>query len=211
MIGSGIPWILTTSLKNKLATWLASWVHLHGKKWALFENLSTTTKIESIPFEFLVDQLWSPYRCLPKGQRIPMLWAAPFKFWHTWYLCTYLVTSFFNWDQKYLDFACTMVLSLPKCPLSSLLCTSWISLDLIGLLGMHNLWSMKRYPCCILNLFNLEPLEQSCHCSAKSTLDLYNSSSSSKSSIALWRMVSKELLLLNALATWFFFLLPCAV
>jgi len=45
----GNPWSFTTSLKKKFATWLASWNFLQGIKWAILENLSTTTNMESLP------------------------------------------------------------------------------------------------------------------------------------------------------------------
>ena len=45
----GKPWSLTTSLKNKFAIWVASLVFWHGMKCIIFENMSTTTNIESYP------------------------------------------------------------------------------------------------------------------------------------------------------------------
>jgi hypothetical protein len=45
----GIPCNLTISLKNKVAMWEASSLLLQGMKCAIFENLSTTIKIESLP------------------------------------------------------------------------------------------------------------------------------------------------------------------
>jgi hypothetical protein len=45
----GIPCNLTISLKNKVAMWEASSLLLQGMKCAIFYNLSTTTKIESLP------------------------------------------------------------------------------------------------------------------------------------------------------------------
>jgi hypothetical protein len=43
----GNPWSLTISLKNKFATCVASLVFWHGIKCFIFENLSTTTNMES--------------------------------------------------------------------------------------------------------------------------------------------------------------------
>src|ERR1044071_9268553 len=45
-----MPCSRTISLKNKLATLKASSVLWQTIKWAIFENRSTTTKIESLPF-----------------------------------------------------------------------------------------------------------------------------------------------------------------
>jgi hypothetical protein len=44
----GILCNLTISLKNKVAMWEASSLLLQGMKCAIFENLSTTPKIESL-------------------------------------------------------------------------------------------------------------------------------------------------------------------
>ena len=44
----GTPCKHTTSLKNRLATQVASEVFLHAMKWDIFEYLSTITKTESI-------------------------------------------------------------------------------------------------------------------------------------------------------------------
>ncbi|WZZ71362.1 hypothetical protein YC2023_082732 [Brassica napus] len=44
----GTPCKRTTSLKKRSAVWLASFVLVHGMKCAILENLSTTTKIESL-------------------------------------------------------------------------------------------------------------------------------------------------------------------
>lgn len=49
----GTPCIRTTSLKNKFATRFVSKVFLQAMKWAIFENLSTTTNMESQPFWIL--------------------------------------------------------------------------------------------------------------------------------------------------------------
>jgi hypothetical protein len=49
----GNPWSLIISLKNKFATHVASLVFWHGIKCAIFENLSMTTNMESIPLYVL--------------------------------------------------------------------------------------------------------------------------------------------------------------
>lgn len=43
------PCSLTTSLKNRFATWLASCVFLRAMKWIILENISTTTNMASNP------------------------------------------------------------------------------------------------------------------------------------------------------------------
>ena len=50
MILSGNLCSITTSLKNKLVTLVASLVVRKGIKLSIFENLSTTMKIDSLPF-----------------------------------------------------------------------------------------------------------------------------------------------------------------
>lgn len=45
----GMPCSLMTSLKYKSLTWVASLVLAQAMKWTIFENLVTTTKIESFP------------------------------------------------------------------------------------------------------------------------------------------------------------------
>jgi hypothetical protein len=46
----GILRSLTNYLKNKLSMWVESLVLKKWIKWTIFENLSTTTKIELFPF-----------------------------------------------------------------------------------------------------------------------------------------------------------------
>ena len=46
----GTPWSLTTSLKKQSATCDASSLLWQGIKFAILENLTTTTKTESFPF-----------------------------------------------------------------------------------------------------------------------------------------------------------------
>jgi len=54
------PWSLTTSWKKSLKMLLESSTLLHGMKWALFLNLSSTTKMESNPLYVLV--MWVNFR-----------------------------------------------------------------------------------------------------------------------------------------------------
>ena len=46
----GMPCSLTTSLKKRFAIYVVSSTLWHGMKWATFENLSISTKMESLGF-----------------------------------------------------------------------------------------------------------------------------------------------------------------
>ena len=63
----GTPWRWTTSLKNNLAMLLASSTLWHGIKYAILENRSTTTNIDSTPLEVLGSPRKNPYLYPPKG------------------------------------------------------------------------------------------------------------------------------------------------
>ena len=97
-----IPCNLTTSLKNKLATCVASLILKQGIKWAIFKNISTTTKIESWP-------LW--VLGIPKTKSILItfhgqpsmgnslynraFYIPPLAYWHILHFSINLLTSTF--------------------------------------------------------------------------------------------------------------------
>jgi hypothetical protein len=84
-IDKGKPWRRYTSLKYNCATLTASAVFLHAMKCTILENLSTTTKTESLPFCVLgkpstKSMLTFVHGCsgIGKGKYRPALVAAPF-------------------------------------------------------------------------------------------------------------------------------------
>ena len=86
----GTPWKRTTSLKNKAAIWDTSIEFLHGIKWAIFENRSTTTKMQSKPCYVLGTPRTKSIEISSqgslgtgKGRYKPAFWAPPLAFWHT--------------------------------------------------------------------------------------------------------------------------------
>lgn len=58
-----------TSRKNRLAKWEALEVFLQGMKYAIFVNLSTTTKTKSISHWVQEGPPQNPLKCLPKVQK----------------------------------------------------------------------------------------------------------------------------------------------
>ena len=98
----GNPCNFTIPLKNKLATWVASLILKQGIKWAIFKNISTTTKIESWP-------LW--VLGIPKTKSILItfhgqpsmgnslynraFYIPPLAYWHILHFSINLLTSTF--------------------------------------------------------------------------------------------------------------------
>jgi hypothetical protein len=143
VIDLGTPCNLTTSRKKRLATWTTSDVFLQATKWAILENLSTITVIESTPCWVLGSPNMksmdtSSQGCYSIGSGIykPVFWVCPLDTWHTGHCCTKLPTSFFSCGQKYRSSTKLIVLSLPRCPPNPPPCNSWITCSLKELLGM---------------------------------------------------------------------------
>src|ERR1044072_164454 len=102
----GSPCSLTISLKNKSATWLASLTFLQGIKCAIFENLSTTTKTESLPFFVLgspktksIDKSTQGYSGVGKGVYKPCGITFDLAFLQTMQCSQNLYTSCFVLGQ----------------------------------------------------------------------------------------------------------------
>jgi hypothetical protein len=84
-IDKGKPWRRYTSLKYNCVTLTASAIFLHAIKCTIFENLSTTTKTESLPFWVLgkpntKSMLTFVHGCsgIGRGKYRPALVADPF-------------------------------------------------------------------------------------------------------------------------------------
>jgi hypothetical protein len=84
-IDRGKPWRRYTSLKYNYAKLTTSAVFLHAMKCTILENLSTTTKMESLPFSVLgkprtKSMLTFVYGCsgIRRGKYRPALVADPF-------------------------------------------------------------------------------------------------------------------------------------
>ena len=82
----GNPCNLTNPLKNIFATWVTSLVLKRGIKWAIFENLSTITKIESWP-------LW----VLGSPTKKSICHIIPWSTWYwKWLTKSYILASSFD-------------------------------------------------------------------------------------------------------------------
>jgi hypothetical protein len=132
----GMPWSLTISLKYNLAAWDGSRVLLQGTKWAIFENRSTTTIMESLFLSVsskptAKSRLISSKRAFGTGNEIysPVFYLWLFASWQIRHCFTCCTTSRTILGQ--MKFSCTRakVLSLPKWsarppPWASLIMTS---------------------------------------------------------------------------------------
>ena len=103
----GTPWSLTTSRKNRFATWWASVVLRHGMKWAILENLSTTTNTTSLPRHVLgkpktksIEMSSHGATGTGKGMYNPVFWTWPLQVWHTGHRWMNFPASLFSCGQK---------------------------------------------------------------------------------------------------------------
>jgi len=102
----GTPWSHGISLKNKSAMLVASSILWHRMKYAIFENLSTTTKMESLPhFDLGKPKTksieMSTYGSFGtgKGAYKPCDWVIDFAFLQVMHLSHIRCISFFILDQ----------------------------------------------------------------------------------------------------------------
>jgi len=99
----GTRWSRTISIKNKSAMLVASSVLWHGMKCAIFENLSTTTKMESLPRFDLGKPKTKSIKMSThgsfgtgKGVYKPCGWVLDFAFLQVMHLSHMCYTSFFH-------------------------------------------------------------------------------------------------------------------
>jgi len=90
VIDFGTPCSLTISSKNNTTTLVAYSVFLHARKWVILENLSTTTKMESLPYwVYGSPKTKSMLRStqglvgIDKGIYKLVFWTWPLVVWHT--------------------------------------------------------------------------------------------------------------------------------
>ena len=95
----GNPCNLTTSLKNWLETCVASLVFKKGMKCAIFENMSTITRIESWPIWVLGNPKTKSILTasqgllgMGNGWYNPTFWLHPLAYWQTLHFSTYFLT-----------------------------------------------------------------------------------------------------------------------
>ena len=153
MIVLGNPCEQTTLSKNNLAIRDASNVFEHGMKWAIFENWSTTTKIESCFLWVLgrprtKSMLKSCHGRLGTGSGVyrPVFCLTCFAKAQVRHCPTILATSLFRLGQKNWSSTNLVVLWTPKCPARPLACNSQIKKSRREVWGTHNFIPLKRYP-----------------------------------------------------------------
>ena len=149
----GMPCNLTTWWKNKSVTLEASCFLLHGIKCAILENLSTTTKIESLPIWVLgnhnTKSMLMPYQGaigIGKGSYNPLLLPCIFSLLHVSQCPIIINMSQLSFGQYKLSWINFKVLAWPKWPASP---PSYASLTIDILkepCGMHNYFPYKEIP-----------------------------------------------------------------
>lgn len=149
----GIPCRRTTSRKKRFAVFTALCVLWQWIKCAILVKRSTTTKAESLPHCVRGNPSTKSMEIssqgvlgTSKGMYKPVFCACPFPFWHIRQRQIKSSTSLLRDFQKYRCSTSSMVLSLPKCPESPLLCNSLIRCSRIEPLGIHNRVPLKRKP-----------------------------------------------------------------
>ena len=154
----GTPWNHTISLKNKSTMLVASSILWHGIKCALFENLSTTTNIESLPrFNLCKPKTksieMSTHVSLGPGKGVykPCGWVLDFAFLQVMHLSHMHYTSFFILGQQKCLCNKSKVLTTPKCPINLPSCSSHTSNSRIERNGTHKRFYWNKY---ILSLLN---------------------------------------------------------
>ena len=154
----GIPWSFTISLKNKLAMLEASSTLWHGMKCAILENLSTTTKIKSLPLLDLGNPKTksietSSQGTLGIGRGVYKPWGLnlDFTLWHTMHFPTSFSTSQCILSQKKCLFRTPRVLAMPKYPMRSPEYASFNSNSHKEHLGMQSLSMWNKKPSCKKN------------------------------------------------------------
>lgn len=101
-----IPRTCTISWKKKCAIEVESYVFLQAIKCTVFENLSTTTNIESWPIIVhdnpnmkSMDKSNKIFSRISNGMYNHVFYRCPLPSWQIWHLCTILSTSLFNCGQ----------------------------------------------------------------------------------------------------------------
>ena len=147
----GSPCNFQTYVTNRLAILMAEAVECVGIKCTIFENLSTTTKIESLPFLVLGNPITKSIEMFihgdegtDKGVYNPCGETLDLAFLHVMQRAQILITSCFIFGQKKFSCNASNVFLTPKCPIKPPECASKTSKSLIELFGMQSLFSLKR-------------------------------------------------------------------
>jgi len=140
----GTPCNLTISLKSSPATLITSIVFLLGIKYVIFEYLSTTTKIESIPHWVCrrpnkKSMEISFQRCSGIGRDMykPIFSDCPLAVWQVKECWKKLLASCLSWGQQYLSSKADTLLSLPSWPFNPP-CKSRINFSPRDVREIHN-------------------------------------------------------------------------
>ena len=147
----GNPCSLTISSKYILATFDASDVWQQDKKWTIFENLSTTIRIESCFLAVLgnpkIKSILTSCQGqsgIGKGVYKPVFCFLCLATAHVLRWATIRATSLFKLGQKNWAFTNSIVLFLPKCPTNLPACNFQTKKSLKDVRGIHNLVSLNR-------------------------------------------------------------------
>jgi hypothetical protein len=178
VFGMPCKWII--SLKNKSTIREASLVLWHGMKWAILENLSTTTKMLSCPLLVLGKPNTkyieiSSQGTLGAGRGIykPCGFSRDVAFLHVVQWATNRTTSHLILGQKKWAAKMSSVFLTPKCHISPPPCASCNNNRWMELAGMHSLLARNTNLSLKTNLFHVLPSLQCSNTSLKSASCTY--------------------------------------